>query len=31
MQALQEPPPGAAPGEWWTQMDRVFSLEAAEA
>jgi L-rhamnose mutarotase len=26
MRALQEPPPGAAPGEWWTLMEPVFSL-----
>jgi L-rhamnose mutarotase len=28
MQSLQEPPPGAAPGEWWARMEPVFSLEA---
>jgi L-rhamnose mutarotase len=27
MQSLQEPPPGAAPGEWWTLMEPVFTLE----
>ena len=27
MRSLQEPPPGAAPGEWWAQMESVFSLE----
>lgn len=26
MQSLQEPPPGATPGEWWTRMEPVFSL-----
>jgi L-rhamnose mutarotase len=29
MRSLQEPPPGAAPGEWWAPMERVFSLEPA--
>ena len=28
MRSLQEPPPDAAPGEWWAQMARVFSLES---
>ena len=27
MKALQEPAPGAADGEWWARMERVFSLE----
>jgi L-rhamnose mutarotase len=27
MRSLQTPPPGAPPGEWWTQMEPVFSLE----
>ena len=27
MASLQEPPPGGAPGEWWTMMEPVFSLE----
>lgn len=33
MAGLQQPPPGAAPGEWWALMEPVFSLEeqAAEA
>ena len=31
MRSLQQPPPGAAPGEWWTQMQPVFSLAAAGA
>ena len=26
MRSLQIPPPGAAPGEWWTTMEPVFSL-----
>ena len=30
MRSLQEPPPGAAPGEWWAQMQPVFSLEPGE-
>src|SRR5689334_15612397 len=30
MRSLQTPPPGAAPGEWWTEMEPVFSLEAVE-
>jgi len=30
MRSLQTPPPGAAPGDWWTQMEPVFSLEHAE-
>jgi L-rhamnose mutarotase len=30
MRALQTPPPGAAPGEWWTQMEPVFSLKHAK-
>ena len=29
MRSLQEPPPGASPGEWWANMEPVFSLEAA--
>lgn len=29
MRSLQQPPPGAAPGEWWTEMRPVFSLAAA--
>ena len=27
MRSLQEPPPGAAPGEWWTMMEPVFQLD----
>src|SRR3954452_22720560 len=30
MRSLQTPPPGAPGGEWWTQMEPVFSLEQAE-
>jgi len=30
MQSLQEPSPDAAPGEWWAQMEPVFSLPAKE-
>jgi len=30
MRSLQVPPPGARPGEWWTRMEPVFSLERAE-
>jgi L-rhamnose mutarotase len=29
MRSLQEPPPGASPGDWWARMEPVFSLEAA--
>lgn len=29
MRSLQEPPPGASPGNWWARMEPVFSLEAA--
>jgi L-rhamnose mutarotase len=29
MRSLQQPPPGAPPGEWWTAMRPVFSLMAA--
>ena len=29
MRSLQEPPPGAASGEWWAQMAPVFSLAPA--
>ena len=28
MRSLQQPPPGAPPGEWWTEMRPVFSLTA---
>ena len=27
MRSLQESPPGAAPGEWWTMMEPVFQLD----
>jgi L-rhamnose mutarotase len=30
MRSLQTPPPGAPPGEWWTEMEPVFSLEYAD-
>jgi L-rhamnose mutarotase len=30
MKSLQEPPPGAAPGEWWAHMQPVFRLDVAE-
>jgi L-rhamnose mutarotase len=26
MESLQEPVPGAAPGEWWAEMRLVYSL-----
>ena len=29
MRSLQAPPPGAPPGEWWTPMEPIFSLEHA--
>ena|SRR5436190_12721160 len=29
MRSLQVPSPGAPPGEWWTKMEPVFSLECA--
>ncbi len=29
MRSLQEPPPGAPPGDWWARMEPVFSLELA--
>ena len=28
MKSLQQPPPGGQPGEWWVQMEPVFSLES---
>lgn len=31
MKAMQVPIPGTAPGEWWTQMEHVFGLDAADA
>jgi L-rhamnose mutarotase len=30
MRSLQQPLPGAPPGEWWTLMRPVFSLAAAD-
>jgi L-rhamnose mutarotase len=30
MRTLQAPPPDAPPGEWWTRMEPVFSLEHTE-
>jgi len=30
MQALQQAPPGGRPGEWWAEMEPVFSLRAQE-
>jgi L-rhamnose mutarotase len=30
MKALQEPAPGAAPGEWWAAMEPVFVLNGNE-
>jgi len=29
MRSIQQPPPGASPGEWWAQMEPVFSLGLA--
>jgi hypothetical protein len=29
MRSLQQQPPGAWPGEWWAQMEPVFSLGPA--
>ena len=26
MESLQQPPPGAEPGEWWAAMDLVYDL-----
>jgi L-rhamnose mutarotase len=28
MRSLQQPPPQAAPGDWWTLMEPVFSLSS---
>ena len=28
MRSLQQPPPGAPPGDWWTVMEPVFSLSS---
>src|SRR5262245_11423773 len=30
MRSMQAAPPGAAPGDWWTPMEQVFSLEQAD-
>ena len=30
MKSLQQPAPGAAPGEWWTAMEPVFTLNGGE-
>jgi L-rhamnose mutarotase len=30
MKTLQQPPPDAPPGEWWTVMEPVFRLEPQE-
>ena len=29
MKSMQQPPPGAKPGDWWTHMRPVFRLEDA--
>jgi L-rhamnose mutarotase len=29
MKSLQEPAPGAAPGEWWTAMEPLFMLNGS--
>jgi L-rhamnose mutarotase len=29
MKSLQQPPPGAPPGEWWAEMRQVFVLPRA--
>ena len=29
MRSVQQPPPGATPGEWWARMEPVFSLGLA--
>jgi L-rhamnose mutarotase len=29
MKSLQEPAPGAAPGEWWTAMEPLFTLNGS--
>jgi L-rhamnose mutarotase len=31
MMSLQQPAPGAAPGEWWTAMERVFEFHRGPA
>jgi L-rhamnose mutarotase len=30
MRSIQVPVPGAAPGDWWTPMEPVFSLDRAQ-
>lgn len=30
MRSMQAAPPGGSPGDWWTPMELVFSLEEAE-
>jgi L-rhamnose mutarotase len=30
MKSMQEPPPGSSHGEWWTVMQPIFRLNAAE-
>jgi L-rhamnose mutarotase len=29
MRSMQEPPPGAAPGDWWSVMEPIFTLNGA--
>ena len=31
MKSLQQPAPGAAPGEWWTVMEPLFTLNGDES
>jgi L-rhamnose mutarotase len=31
MRSLQQPPPGAPPGEWWTAMEPLFTLNGDES
>ncbi|OLE83672.1 MAG: hypothetical protein AUF76_05885 [Acidobacteria bacterium 13_1_20CM_2_65_9] len=31
MKSLQQPAPGAAPGEWWTAMEPLFTLNGDES
>ena len=30
MKSMQQPPPGSADGDWWTVMQPIFRLNAAE-
>jgi L-rhamnose mutarotase len=30
MKSLQQPPPGAKPGEWWASMEPVYRLDRSE-